>query len=166
MQKQWFAIRTRSNREWTTAGSLTGQGYETFLPLYQPPGVRGGKRLEKPLFPGYLFCRFDVKQRLPILQNSGVVHIVSIGNAPAPLQDEEVESLKIAAQAPASLNRYPEFIVGDMVTVTTGPLKGARGTILRDGGDLLVISITLLQRSVSITISKEWADTAQRAKAA
>ncbi len=158
MNKQWFAIRTRSNREWTTAGSLAGQGYETFLPLYKPSTRHTIKSAEKPLFPGYLFCRFDVRQRLPILQNSGVVHIVSVGKIPAPLQDEEIESLRIIVQSPANVDRYPEFVTGDTVTVTDGPLRGAKGTIVRNGGDLLVVSITLLQRSVSITMAKDWAD--------
>ncbi len=143
MSKQWFAVRTRSNREWTTAGSLIGQGYETFLPLYDSQADRGGTSGQRPLFPGYLFCRFDVRQRLPILQNSGVVHIVSIGKTPAPLEDKEVESLKIVVESPSKVDRYPEFVAGKNVIVTEGPLKGAMGTIVRDGADLLVVSITL-----------------------
>jgi transcriptional antiterminator NusG len=160
MNKQWFAVRTRSNREWTTAGSLTGQGYETFLPLYEPETNREGSVTQKPLFPGYVFCRFDVANRLPILQNSGVVHIVSIGRTPAPLEDEEVESLKIVVQSPSKVDPYPEFVPGRAVMVTEGPLRGATGTIVRNGADLLVVSITLLQRSVCITIPKHWADSA------
>jgi transcriptional antiterminator NusG len=160
MNKQWFAVRTRSNREWTTAGALTGQGYETFLPLYEPDNSREGSVAQKPLFPGYVFCRFDVTNRLPILQNSGVVHIVSIGRTPAPLEDQEVESLKIVVQSPSKVDHYPEFVPGKPVMVTEGPLRGATGTIVRDGADLLVVSISLLQRSVCITIPKLWADSA------
>jgi transcription antitermination factor NusG len=112
------------------------------------------------LFPGYVFCRFDVTNRLPILQNSGVVNIVSIGKTPAPLADEEVESLKIVVQSPSGINQYPEFVAGNTVMVTEGPLRGATGTIVRNGAELLVVSITLLQRSVCITIPRHWADSA------
>lgn len=161
MDKQWFALRTKSNREWITASSLGGQGYETFLPLYgRPVSRKSDKPTPQPLFPGYVFCRFDVKQRLPIVQNSGVVHIVSAGRIPVPLLDDEIDSLKIVTQRPTDVDRYPSFVVGQMVKVTEGPLRGAMGTIIQDGTDLLVVSITLLQRSVSIAVAKEWVQSA------
>ncbi len=161
MDKQWFAVRTKSNREQITAGSLTGQGYETFLPTFQSDKTRSPERMtRRPLFPGYLFCRFDFRQRLPILQTTGVVHIVSIGNVPAPLRDDEIESLKIVIESDAELDRYPSLIAGQLVRLTEGPLAGAQGIIVRSGGKLLVVSITLLQRSVSVSVAREWLDSA------
>jgi len=161
MDKQWFAVRTKSNREQITAGSLCGQGYETFLPLCTPAKTKSPERMTRqPLFPGYLFCRFDLRYRLPILQTSGVVHIVSIGSVPAPLRDDEIESLRIVIESEADVDRYPSLVAGQLVKLTEGPLAGARGIIVRSGGKLLVVSITLLQRSVSVSVAREWLDSA------
>jgi len=161
MDKRWFAVRTKSNREQVTAGALLSQGYETFLPTYTPRRSHAVDKVKpKPLFPGYLFCRFDLQHRLPILQNSGVVHIVSVGKVPAPLLDEEVESLKIVTESDAEIDRHPSFVAGQIVKLTQGPLMGAQGTIVRSGNGLLVVSITLLQRSVSVSVTEEWLESA------
>src|SRR5207237_1416625 len=66
----WFAISVRPRRERSVARILQSKGYETFVPLYT---VRTQARTtETPLFPGFVFCRFDVHRRLPILVTSGV----------------------------------------------------------------------------------------------
>ncbi|MGA9886725.1 MAG: transcription termination/antitermination NusG family protein, partial [Candidatus Acidiferrales bacterium] len=57
----WFALQVRTRQEASVAQQLNGQGYERFLPLYK---VRKRwsdriKEVNAPLFPGYLFCRFN-----------------------------------------------------------------------------------------------------------
>lgn len=159
--KPWFALRTKSNREYMTAGSLLGRGYETFLPLERPaPGITHVPAAHRPLFPGYVFCRFDIENKLPVLQNPGVVHIVSIGKAPAPIQDEEILSLRIAIESRFRLEKCATFVPGNLVKLTEGPLKGAQGTVLGNSHDLLVVSITLLQRSVRVSVQREWLQSA------
>src|ERR1700726_677092 len=69
----WFALQVRSRHEKNIATLMHGKGYEPFLPLYK--GRRRWsdrfKEMELPLFPGYLFCRFDVQNRLPVLTTPG-----------------------------------------------------------------------------------------------
>src|ERR1700684_3837300 len=87
----WYAIRTRSNHEKVAAMLLGGKGYEQYLPVYQVHRRRFESVIESehPLFPGYVFCRFDVKTRLPILMTTGVVSIVGFGGEPAAIPDHE-----------------------------------------------------------------------------
>ena len=114
--RQWFAACTRSNHEKCAATQLEGDAIEHFLPLYE--SVRKWKdrrkRLELPLFPGYLFVRIPLEQRLRVLVTPGVVRLVGFDNRPAALPDGEIEALRSCAVARGSLratslpDRWPE----------------------------------------------------------
>lgn len=86
---QWpfYAVRTKSNREFVTHASFLGKGFESYLPTYKrnKSGHSTTRTVELPLFPGYVFCRFDVHRRQPILVTPGVFQIVSFNGLPAPL---------------------------------------------------------------------------------
>ncbi|MGH9678604.1 MAG: transcription termination/antitermination NusG family protein, partial [Candidatus Acidiferrales bacterium] len=75
---KWFALQVRTRWEVSTESLLAGKGYETFLPRYANQVRRNGrlKEIQSPLFPGYVFCRFDPQDRLPILVTPGVISVV------------------------------------------------------------------------------------------
>ena len=82
----WYALRVQSKFESVVSIALRGKGYQEFLPLYRSRRRWADrvKELDLPLFPGYLFCRFDVHDRLlPILTTPGVVCIVGAGKTPS-----------------------------------------------------------------------------------
>ena len=148
----WFAVRVKSNREKVTSLALTGKGYEVFFPECKRPGSRA----ESPLFPGYIFCRFDVHNRLPVLSLPGVVHIVGLGRPPVPVDERELESLKIVVNSDLPVTPEPEIAVGQPIRVERGPLAGAGGIVVGLGPHRLVVAISLLQRSVSVELDREW----------
>jgi len=153
----WFAIRVKSNRERVAQQHLTGKGYEVFLPVYSCPRNDGRKpAIEMPLFPGYLFCRFDVTNRLPVLVVPGVVHIVGFGKQPVAVDESELESVRILIQAGLPLRPDEPYTIGQSVRIQKGPLAGAEGVILGLGEKRLVVSISLLQRSISVVLAREW----------
>jgi len=115
-----------------------------------------GKSRQAVLFPGYLFSRFDVANRLPILMLPGVVHIVGMGKTPIPVDGSELESLKVVVQAGLLLNPDEPYTVGEKVCIEQGPLAGACGVVLGHRRERLVVSISLLQRSVSVVLNSEW----------
>lgn len=150
----WFAIYTYSNREKIIAAHLESRGIEHFLPLYQ--SVRNWSdrkiKLELPLFPGYLFVRASLRNRLPILTVPGVVNIVSAAGIPIPLASEVIgtlrEGLKLVAAQP-----YPYLAVGQRVSISSGPLKGLSGVLLRHKpGPRVVISIDSIERSFLVDV--------------
>jgi transcription antitermination factor NusG len=91
----WYAIRVKSNRERITAEALKGKGFPVCLPCYRDRSQQANRKriIEQPLFPGYLFCCFDVTKRLPILMAPGVVHIVSCGRIPQPVDEREMSAV-------------------------------------------------------------------------
>ena len=140
--------------------SLRSKGYEDFLPVFQARRRWSDryKNIEVPLFPGYSFCRFNPSRRLPILTTPGVMHVVGIGPGPVPVPDEEIESLKTAAASHLPLEHWPFLNAGQQVRVEDGPLRGAWGIVVASGDepDKLIVSISLLQRSVAVEIERGW----------
>src|SRR5437667_12182066 len=82
--EQWYALQVRPRFEKVVALHLQHKGYEEYLPLYRKRQRWSGrvKEVDLPLFPGYLFCKFDVFRRLPILVIPGVMSVVGVGRNP------------------------------------------------------------------------------------
>ena len=152
----WFALRCRSNFEYVVAAALEGRGYSVFLPTI--PNSAGRRRSNnKALFPGYVLARFDWLDRLPVLTVPGLLHIVGNGKQPLPIPEDEVDSLRIAINANLSVRKTPYVSTGEDVLVTCGPLAGARGIVCSaEDGQRLVVSISILQRSVSVELRTSW----------
>jgi transcription antitermination factor NusG len=155
----WFAVRVRSNYERTTSTILRSKGYEEFPALY-PSKRRWSDRLkevELPLFPGYVFCRFDSDRRLPILTTAGVVHIVGVGNTPEPVDGAEIAAIQAVVRSGLPAGPWPFLRVGERVRVECGSMKDVEGIVVSLKKQLrLVISVTLLQRSVAVEIERGW----------
>jgi transcription antitermination factor NusG len=137
---------------------LENKGYETFLPLYQKRRRYSSrvKDSQLPLFPGYVFCRFNPLTRLPILTTPGVIQLVGSGRTAIPIDDREIISLQTALNIQVSTEPLPFLLKGQKVRITGGPLAGVEGIVLGIKQCLrLVLSITLLQRSVLVEVDRE-----------
>ena len=59
MSLSWYVVRTKPHCEYLAARGLSRDGFQIFLPLVGSPAPRAGRE-DRPLFPGYLFLRYDV----------------------------------------------------------------------------------------------------------
>lgn len=153
---KWYALRVKSNREYITLRGLTGRGYEAFLPRHRRIRADGTVKEEMPLFPGYVFCHFDATNRLPVLVLPGVLHIVGVGKTPVPVDERELQSLRVLVETGLPINTDEAYTVGQQIQVVRGPLAGADGHVVGLLDKRLVVSITLLQRSVSVVLNPDW----------
>ncbi len=154
---QWFAVRTATGREKLVSQQLQGKGYEPFLPSYRSKRQWSDrtKELELPLFPGYIFCRFDFTRRLPILVTPGVKLIVGYGKQPTPVLDEEIEGLRRVVASGADAMPWPYLRVGQRVRVQDGALAGVEGILTQVKNSYrIVLSVDLLQRSVAVELDR------------
>lgn len=154
----WYVIRVRPNSEWKTTASLTGRGYEVFLPLCRRVREKARRRvLDVPLFPGYVFCRFDRRNLTPIMSATGVVQVLSRGHRPEAVQETEIFALQSMTRARLELEPWPTFEAGQKIKICYGPLAGVEGYVVRDAAKpRLVISVSLLHRSVVTQINREY----------
>jgi len=156
--RQWFALRVRPRSEKVVAGSLRHKGCEEFLPLYRQKRRWSDRTAEVdlPLFPGYVFSRFDVRERLPILMIPGVMHVVGIGKAPLAVDDREIEALRLLVSSQLPLEPWPFRHIGRPVRIVSGPLAGAEGLLESvKARQRLVVSVTILQRSVAVEVFED-----------
>ena len=158
----WYAVRTRSNFEKTASTVLASKGYPQYLPLYRVKR-RWSDRVvntELPLFPGYVFCRFDATQRLPILNTPGVFTIVGFGAEPTPIPDAEVEAIRVVLRSGLAAEPCPFLREGQRVRIKRGSLEGLEGILLKKKNEWrMVVSVTMLHRSVSVEIDRDWITT-------
>lgn len=133
---------------------LRNKGYREFLPLYRTRR-RWSDRIadiETPLFPGYVFCHFDVHdRRLPVVTTPGVLDIVGIGRAPVPLEDSEIAAIQAIVASGIAAEPWPYLAQGHRVHIRHGALAGVEGIFIEARGrHRLVVSVALLQRSVMV----------------
>ncbi len=157
LENRWYAARTKSRHEKKVAEHLAGKGITSFLPLYRAQH-RWKDRVAKvdlPLFPGYIFVQFPLKERLKVLEIPGVANLVSFKGEPAPLPDQEIETLRQGLSADVYAEPHPYLKVGRRVRIKGGPLRGLEGILERKKEDSfrVVISIDLIMRSVLVEVA-------------
>lgn len=165
----WFALQVRSRWEAPTAELLRGKGYDTLLPTYTSRRKWSDrvKVVESPLFPGYVFCRFDVHNRLPVLITPGVISVVGRGKSPVAVEDAEIQSIQAAIGSGVNLEPWPYMEIGERVRITHDVLDGMEGILTSfKGSHRVIISVTLLRRSVALEIDRSRIVPAEPAHAA
>jgi transcription antitermination factor NusG len=156
-EPHWYAAYTCARHEKQVARQLQERRIECFLPVYH--SVRRWKdrrrHLELALFPGYVFVRIDVWDRLRVLQLPGVVRFVCFNGAPAPLPDHEIESWSNGLAQGIRPEPHPYLKVGRRVLIRCGPLSGMQGILVRKKEKFrVVLSIELIMRSVAVEVDE------------
>jgi transcription antitermination factor NusG len=157
--RQWFALYTCANHEARVAENLGFRLVEYFLPLFRSTRRWKDRRvhLELPLFPGYVFVRIAVRNRIQVLQVPGVVRLVGFDGVPAVLPDEQINALKRALEAGLIAEPHPYLTVGRQVRIKGGPLQGQEGIVIRKKGAMRVV-VSLAQISCSMIADVEATD--------
>jgi transcription antitermination factor NusG len=151
----WFALWTRSRAEKSVLDQLLRKDVEAYLPTVSrwSRWKDRRKQVDWPLFPGYCFARFEPRNTLPILKCVGVVQIVSFNGVPAPIPEQEIDSVRILLASQLPHDPCPMMTEGDLVEVVHGPLKGSIGRLLRKGPRTRVqISIDIINRAVAVEV--------------
>lgn len=143
----------RSRQEKGLARHLLERGVPFYLPQREKAVQRHGRRRVShlPLFPGYLFFRGE---RREALTSNLVCQVLEVPDQAA--LESELASLWRLQESGAVLVPHPYLGPGDEVEIVDGPLRGWRGTILREKGRLrLVVSIALLRQSVAAEVDRD-----------
>ena len=154
----WYAVYTRHQHEKVIANILFGAGFEVFLPLYEAAHHWKDriKRLTLPLFPTYVFLRTSLDRRIEVLRIPGVNQFVGFGRLPSAIPDEEIGALRKVIENSCPVEPHPFLQCGERVRVTSGPLEGVVGLLVRKKNQCrLVLSIEILNRSVAVEVETD-----------
>lgn len=155
---RWYALSVKHQHERRAEIALGWKGFEALAPTYRARRTWSdrSKNLDLPLFSGYVFCRFDFAERIPVLDTPGIARIVGFGNGPAPVADEEIAAIKMVVASRLPVRPWPHLRPGDRVRIEDGPLRGVEGTLLKEKDSLrLVLGVELLQRSIAVELEPE-----------
>lgn len=149
----WIAIEVVKNWEASTAKSLGERGYETAAPT-MPVCSKCSQHCDgHALFGGYIFCRFRIEGKLPILGTPGVKRIVSFGLSIPIVPDREIRDALVVGTTGRCIRPVSRPNAGQKLIIATGPLQGVSGSYVETGKNgRIIISITLLQRHLSIDL--------------
>lgn len=153
----WYAIQTRSRHERVAACQLKTCGIVQYCPTVVETHKWSDRhrKIEKPLFPGYIFARVAASNecRLAVLRTQGVLRIVGSAPLGTPIPDEQIDSVKALLGCNLPWTFYPFLKAGQRVRIRGGALDGVEGVFVKRAGvDTLIISIEVLQRSLSVSI--------------
>ena len=155
IEKHWYAAYTCANRERRVAAELETRVVEHFLPQYRSVRRWKGRRvcLDLPLFPGYVFVRLALRDRLQVLKIPGIVRLVGFNGLFAELPDGEIEALRERLSRQLRAEPYPYLTAGRHVRIRSGPFRGTEGILVRHRGRFrLVLSLDLIMRSIAVEV--------------
>jgi transcription antitermination factor NusG len=151
----WYAVYTCANHEKRVASQFLERSIEHFLPLYESTRrwADRKKRVQLPLFDGYLFVRIILRDRLNVLRVPSVVKLVGFNGQPAAVSSHEMEFLKNTLLPELRAEPHPYLTAGRRVRVVRGVLQGAEGILIRKKNtSRVVVSMDLIARAASVEV--------------
>lgn len=151
MERQWFAVRTKSKKEEYAVRQLERRGVAVFFPRV----IEHGRQQAAPLFPGYLFVHIALlEQYYRVIWTPGVRTFVTFGAAPAPVPEGVVRFIRARAGAGDIIRQRPLLRPGDRVEIKGGPLAGLSAVIEQPCSERGRVRILLdfLRRGASVEL--------------
>lgn len=154
--EQWYALCVSSKREHIISTYLQEVGLVTFLPLQRDKSTKT-KKPPGALFPGYVFCRINLRVGPRLYRIPGILRIAGSGNTPVPIEEQEIEAMRTLLQSSVNVEPWPFMAPDTEVRIVAGPFAGRSGTVIRVGAEKrIIISMQLLQRSISVALPPAW----------
>ncbi len=160
MDNSWYAVYVKSRHEKSVHQDLCDKGIESSLPLITQTRQWSDrkKKVEIPLFRGYVFVNIDIsKNKLGVLQTDGVVKFVTFCNKTVSIPEEQMFWLDKILLSKLIVEHEQDFPVGTEVDVMFGPLKGLRGRVkTKKAKTRLVVWFESIMQGVSVEIDPTW----------
>ena len=156
-QRPWHVLQVVTNHEKKVANHLAVRSLEHYLPLYTERSNWTDRRviLERPLFLGYVFVRFEPQSRKAALSVPGVLRLLG-GSHGEMVSSEELERIREGLAKGCILRPHPNVSVGTPVRVQKGVFEGAEGVVMEFRRSCrVVISISALNQSFSLELAPE-----------
>jgi transcription antitermination factor NusG len=153
----WLVLRTKNRHESVVESVLQQKQVPTYLPKHAVVrSWQGHKRkIEIPLFPGYVFVRPSASQYEGMRYIRGSCGFVLAGGRPAALPDRDLDAVKMLVDSGADLTVDPELVAGTKVKIASGALTGLHGELVRiKNQQILVVNVDLVGSSVRVELDR------------
>lgn len=151
---KWWCLHTKPRQEKATARDLREQGLAYYLPqMVKESRTPKGRRLRSvaPLFAGYVFLHGDDHDRVAALRGNRLVNVLQVIDQDGLVRDLRQVRRMLESGLLVSAEDAPP--VGSKVRITTGPLTGMVGTVIRRGNrDQFVAVVQFLGRGATVDL--------------
>ena len=156
MSKEWFILQFKPNSHHQAAKNLTQQGFEVFLPLHDSTSRKLSRFINtsKPLFPGYMFIRFDKAESEwhKINNTYGVSRLVTFNSILKSISSSFIDDLMMQYDLSGKLLPIKKLKEGDQVAILKGPFANFIATVEKYEADQRIwILMDLMGRKTKIT---------------
>jgi len=134
----WHVVQTKPRQEKFAEMNIQRLGIETFLPLLKEERRAGGERKQvvQPLFPAYLFVRFEAGLSYRAVNFAqGVRYVVTFGNTPAVVDESMIEQIRSKQRDGYVTIQRPSFSPGERVRIQNGHFSGLEAVFEREMDD-------------------------------
>ena len=152
---KWYIAYTYPNYEKKVERLLIQNKINCFLPLQKVERQWSDriKKIDVPLFPGYIFINSTSHEKYDALNITGVLKFISFGGQPATLSDKDMETIKQISLSNISITKEHSFDKGDYVKILEGPFVGLTGYLFeRKGKSRFGFRLDAIDESISIEI--------------
>ncbi len=149
----WHVIHTKPRQEKALADALEKQSVLHFLPLVEHVRVYGHRRrkVELPLFSGYLFLRGSLDVTYAAIETRRVVQVLPV--VEQTLLNTELKQIDLALRVQGALDLYPFIVEGSRVRVKAGPFRGMEGVVdERRQQDRIILVVQTIGQATSLEI--------------
>jgi transcription antitermination factor NusG len=157
---KWYVVCTRPNSERKVASSITEMGIESYLPTHKVVRQWSDrkKKMEVPLFAGYVFVKVDDVRRVGLFSIQELVKFVSIDKKPVVIREKEILTIKnVLNEDFGDISMEEYFQEGMKVKIVHGQFAGLEGVVItKCNKSRLLIKVDGLRRAFSFEISAKW----------
>jgi transcription antitermination factor NusG len=159
-QPKWCALFVRVNQEKQVASHLSHREIEHFLPLYLSVRHWTDRRVraERPLFPGYVFIRVPLVERMKALTVPNVISIVGTNGRPSVIPEEEISWIRRGLEF-GGTESHPQVAAGTRVVISAGSLSGLEGIFLEQQNKpnkaRILISVNSISRAFVVEVEQD-----------
>lgn len=142
----WYVIQTKFKKEEEANSYLSTKGVEIFSPRMERFTTRNAKVTKelKPLFPSYIFGKFDIELSYPLVRWArGVKCILGYGGHPAPIAEEVIRIIMERADTQGIVRVKQSYKPNDLIRIQAGPLKNLLGIFERWVSDTERVKVLL-----------------------
>ncbi len=159
-QMNWYVIYTKPKQEDKVEESLARASVEVFNPKLRRKRLirRKSERATRPLFPNYLFAKFDPALQYHMIKYTrGVSGIVGNLGSPWPVSEDIIDIIKSQMNEEGLVVINPDIKVGDRVEITEGPFRGFIGIFEREMKDSerIIVLLNTIEYQARLDIQKE-----------
>lgn len=145
---QWYVVHTNPKQEDRAYSNLRCWGVETLHPKLKTRRVNefsgASTYITKPLFPRYLFAKFDARTQLAKISfTRGVHNVVSFGGQPTSVEEDVIRIISSRIDDNGFVKLGDHLKPGDKVVIKAGPLRDFQGVFERELNDNERISVLL-----------------------